>query len=306
MPASWMRRAIHAGVGAAGSKPVTDRPVKTGQPTGSSTTTSYADLGRRRHRPVGRVGEVEAVGQRGLAADTAQRQRVRAVGVDLELDDLVAQRQHVEDVVARLAGVGGQHDDAVVVVAEAELLGGADHPGRHVAVGLARGDREVAGQHAAGQDHRHQVADGEVVGAAHDALRVAGAVGRADVDRAPADGLAVALRLVLEGQHPADDERSGDVVPGPLDRLELEAEGRQARGELLGGDVGQVRDDSTDPRNRGTHRGVRAPFRRRTRSGRRPRTGRAGPPRRAGTSGSGRCPCRTRTPCSARGRPRTR
>ena len=42
MPASWMRRAIHAGVGAAGSKPVTDRPVKTGQPTGSSTTTSYA------------------------------------------------------------------------------------------------------------------------------------------------------------------------------------------------------------------------------------------------------------------------
>ncbi len=42
MPASWIRRAIQSGVGADGSKPVTERPAKTGQPTGSSTTTSYA------------------------------------------------------------------------------------------------------------------------------------------------------------------------------------------------------------------------------------------------------------------------
>ena len=45
-----------------------------------------------------------------------------------------------------------QHDDAVVVVAHAQLAGRADHAVRGAAVGLAGGDPEVAGQHAAGQD----------------------------------------------------------------------------------------------------------------------------------------------------------
>ena len=42
------------------------------------------------HVALGRVAEGRVVGQRGLAGDPTQGQRVGAVGVDLELDDLVA------------------------------------------------------------------------------------------------------------------------------------------------------------------------------------------------------------------------
>src|SRR5205085_1711892 len=103
-------------------------------------------------------------------------------------------------------------DDAVVLVAEAELLGGADHAVAHVAVGLARGDDEAAREHGPGQADHDQVALDEVVRTAHDAARLSvGVEGLADVDAAPADGLAVLLRLVGEGQDPADDERAADV-----------------------------------------------------------------------------------------------
>ena len=133
-----------------------------------------------------------------------------------------------------------------MVVAQAELGGGADHPGRDVAVGLARGDLEAAGQHSAGQHDDDQVAGREVVGAADDALRLPGAVRVTDVDGAPVDGLAVLLRLGLDGQHAADHERTADLGAGPLQRLELEAEGGQAAGEVLarqvGGQVGVVAD----------------------------------------------------------------
>ena len=65
------------------------------------------------------VGRVEA--ERRLAGDAAQGQGVGAVRVDLELDDLLAEAEQVAGVVAGLAGVRGQHDDALVVLAEAEL-----------------------------------------------------------------------------------------------------------------------------------------------------------------------------------------
>ncbi len=132
-----------------------------------------------------------------LAGDAAQGQGVGPVGVDLELDGLLVEAEQRAYVLAGRAGVGGQHDDAVVVLAEAELARRADHPGRDVAVGLARGDLEPAGQDAAGQHDDDQVARREVVGAADDALRLTGAVGVGDVDGAPVDGLAVLLRLGL-------------------------------------------------------------------------------------------------------------
>ena len=66
----------------------------------------------------------------------------------------------------RAAGVvteqSGEHDDAVVVVAEAELALGADHAVGDVAVGLARGDVEAPGQHGAGQDDDDEVADSKL------------------------------------------------------------------------------------------------------------------------------------------------
>ena len=130
-----------------------------------------------------------------LAGDAADGQRVRAVGVDLELDGLLVESEQGAYVLAGLAGVGGEHDDPVVVLADAELARGTDHPGRDVAVGLARGDLEPAGQDSPGQHDDDQVARREVVGPADDALRLTGAVGVGDVDGAPVDGLAVLLRL---------------------------------------------------------------------------------------------------------------
>ena len=76
-------------------------------------------------------------------------------------------------VVARASPTSaGQHQDARVVVADAELADRADHAVGDVAVGLARGDREAAGQHRAGQRDDDEVADGEVVRAADDAARL--------------------------------------------------------------------------------------------------------------------------------------
>ena len=166
---------------------------------------------------VGGVVEGDGVPQGSLAGDTAHRHGVGPVGVDLELDDLVAQVEQVEDVVSRLTGIARQHDDAVVVVTESELLGGADHAGGDVAVGLAGGDLEATWQHAAGEYDDDEVARLEVVRAADDALGLTGAVGVAHVDRAPVDGLAVLLRLGLLGQHATDHQRAGDVVPRPFE-----------------------------------------------------------------------------------------
>ncbi len=197
--------------------------------------------------PLGWVGVRRVVRQRRLARDPPQRQRIGTVGVDLELDHVVAQVEVGEGVVTRLPRVGRQHDDPGMIVAKPELLRGADHARGDVAVGLARGDLEATRQHATREHHHDQVADREVVCATHDALRLTGAVCVADVDGAPVDGLPVLLRLGLHRQHPADDERPGDVVAGVLQPLELEPERGQPAREVAGGDaVGQV-DVVTDP-----------------------------------------------------------
>jgi hypothetical protein len=88
-----------------------------------------------------------------------------------------------------------------------------DHAVGHVAVGLARGDRERAGQHRARQRHDDLVADEEVARAADDAVHRGAAVGRGlavgrDAHLAPADGLAVGLRLLDELEHLAHDDRA--------------------------------------------------------------------------------------------------
>src|SRR5262249_61113518 len=82
-----------------------------------------------------------------------------------------------------------EHDDAGMVVAHAELAPGDDHAVGVVPVRAPGGDGEPTRQLAAGQYHRDEVAYGEVGRAAHDLLRVAGAVGRPDVDRAEPDRL---------------------------------------------------------------------------------------------------------------------
>ena len=221
--------------------------------------------GRRRRSTGegGRVAEGAAGGVAVLAGDAAQAEAVAAVGGDVDLDDLVLEAEQRDRVVAGLERAEDllvalepllQHDDAVVVLAEAELAGGADHPVADVAVGLARRDGEAAGQHRAGQDDDDEVADGEVEGAADDALR--GAVGQplavlADVDLAPADGLAVLLRLLDQLQHPADDERAGDVAA--VQPLLLQADPDEAGGDVAAGRPRRHVDVVAQPGDRRAH-----------------------------------------------------
>ena len=179
---------------------------------------------RRGHVEERRVAQRQAVRDGGLAGDAAHGQAVAAVRGDGDVEDLVDELEQLDRVGAGLV-LRRQHDDAVrAVVAHAELVAGADHAVRGLAVRLARGDREVAGQHGAGEDHDDLVADGEVTGAADDLLRFTGAVGGADVDGAEADGLLEALQL-LDGQDLSDDEGALEAGADLLDGLDLEADG---------------------------------------------------------------------------------
>ena len=209
-------------------------------------------------RQVGRRGgaEVREVGAgrvRVLAGDAAHGEAVAAVGRDVDLEHLLAdaeQRLGVEARRGRLVGQSepGQHDDPVVVLTDAELACGADHPVGDVPVRLARGDREAAGQHRSRQRDDDVVAGLEVVRAADDAARRL----LADVDLAPVDRLAVGLRLGAPGQDVADDEGAGDLA-GAVDRLLLEPDAHQLGGELLGGQAGRQRDVGAQPGERDEH-----------------------------------------------------
>src|SRR5690606_19042647 len=162
------------------------------------------------------VGGARAVGV--LPRDAPQREAVATVWRHVDLDGLAVQPEQRDRVLSGLKALGagtepvGQHDDAVVIRAETELERGADHAGADVAVGLARGDLEVPGQHTAGQDHRNQVTGLEVVRPADDPLRFARAVRVTDIDLAPVDGLAVLLLLGCHLQDATDHERTPDIA----------------------------------------------------------------------------------------------
>src|SRR5690348_15282287 len=146
---------------------------------------------------------------------------------DRQVEHPVAQPGPAGEVLAQRRVVG-QHQDAGVIVAEAELGGRADHALRHPAVGLAGADLESARQHGPGQRQRHQVTDREVDRAADDVPVLA--VARLNP--------AVPDRLAEPGQllDLADlgDDHAGDVVPGRLDGLDLEADRGQPGGYLTG------------------------------------------------------------------------
>ena len=247
-----------------------------------------------------------------LAGQAAHREAVAAVRRDVDLDDLLAEPQQSDGVVADLDAVEllrrqqpGQHDDPGVVVADAELVLGADHPVGHPAVGPAGGDLEPAGQDGAGQHDDDEVADLEVRGPADDLLVLPLGLHlavRPDVDDAVADGLAVLLDLLVDGEHAADDDRTGEVAA--VDRLLLQADRHERLGDVgargARGEVGVL----AQPAQRCAH--LRPPSRTARRTGRRPRRCRACRSRRGAAAARVRCPARTRTRCRRPGRCRRR
>src|SRR5699024_7606118 len=115
-----------------------------------------AVIGRRVHLGDGvaaDIGEDLALHLRIFAGDAAHGQLVAAVRGDVDVEGDLVEAEQGDRVIAGLTGQAeiGQHDDAGVILAEAELLGRADHPVGGVAVGLAGGDGEISGQNGSGQ-----------------------------------------------------------------------------------------------------------------------------------------------------------
>ncbi|MCB5293643.1 hypothetical protein BJQ90_03098 [Arthrobacter sp. SO3] len=164
-----------------------------------------------------------------FAGHPADGERIAAVRGDVDFGGLVVEIQELHGVGAdsRVQPDPGQHQDAVVVLADAELTHGGDHPGGQVAVGFPRGNVEVAGQHGAGKGDHHLVAFHEVVGAADDALDTGGVdalAGEAlllalgdDPDLAPVDGLAVGLGFLDDVQDLAHHDGAPEGIRRPVD-----------------------------------------------------------------------------------------
>ena len=249
-----------------------------------------------------------ALGVPELAGESTHREAVPTVRGHVGLDGLLGEAEQGDGVVAGGQGRGLlgteqslEDDDALVVVPEADLVLGADHAVGDVAVRLACGDGEVAGQDGSRQHDDDEVTHLEVVGAADDLLVLA--LGQhlavlADVDGAPADGLAVLLGLEGNVEHPADDERPGEVTT--VEVLLLEADGDESGSDVgAAGPLGQL-GELGEPAEWHPH--VRPPSRTAARSAGRPRPCRACPARRDAASVPSRCRARRRTRSRCRGR----
>ena len=150
-----------------------------------------------------------------------------------------------------------------MVIADAEFTHGGDHAGGEVAVGFARGDAEVAGQHGARKGDHHLVALNEVVRAADDALHAGGVDALAGegllltlgdhADLAPVDGLAVGLGFLDQGQHLADDDGTLQGVGGPVHGLFFEADLHEVGHDFLGARIGRNGREFTQPGKGDTH-----------------------------------------------------
>ena len=123
-------------------------PVASGRVLDQNRVTISVRDQRRDQRSRIRVRQRQRMCQ--LAGDAAHREAVPAIRRDRQLDDQVVQPDDRPRLRTRLGGTGRQHDDAGVVVADAQLATGADHSGRLPAVRGALGNREIAGQYGTG------------------------------------------------------------------------------------------------------------------------------------------------------------
>ena len=189
--------------------------------------------------PAGSQSERQTEVRRELSRDADDAHCVGPVRGDGHVEDRVVEAEHLADVASQL-GAAVEREDAVVILAEAELACRAQHAFAHDAADLALGDLEVAGEHRAHFRERHDHSGLDVGGAAHDALLAV-----AVVDVGEADLVGVGVR-----QHVEDARRDHAVDLGArlFDRLDLDAELVQRVGDR--GDVGDrvvERREVTDP-----------------------------------------------------------
>jgi hypothetical protein len=200
-----------------------------------------------------------------FAGNAPDGERVAAVRGDVDFRGLVVEPQEFHRVGAdlRIQPDPREHQDAVVVLADAEFADGGDHARREVAIGFACGNPEVTGQHGAGKGHHHFVALNEVVGSADDALHAGGVdalAGEAlllalgdDPDLAPVDGLAVGLGFLDDAQHLAHHDGALQAVRRAVDRFFLKADLYQLGHNVFGRCSGRYLREFSQPGKWDTH-----------------------------------------------------
>jgi hypothetical protein len=207
---------------------------------------------RCRDGEAGGIEEIQSVRRRSLASDPAHGEGIAPIRGHRNIEHLVTEFEHGPRIgtrVHRQWGIGRvQNQDPFVGLADTELPGRADHAVRDVAVGPTCGDRNAPAQHRSWQGDHNQIAHGEIVRPADDPPRF----GFGHIHLAPADRLAVLLRLVEEFQDATDNHGSGDVGD-PLDRLHLESGAHQAGCHQAPGLPRWQRDVLTEPRQRDPH-----------------------------------------------------
>ena len=181
-------------------------------------------LAVRQHKILkGRTGSVAP-----LASNTAQRERVTAVRGHVHLSSLIVQAQQLHRIGTKLRvqAQSRKHQDATVIIANAQLTSRSNHASRLVAVSLTSGNRETTGQNSAGQGHNNLVAGYEIVGTTNNALnagRLNALTGqslllalRNHTHLAPVHGLAVRVSLRLHGEHLTNHNRAGQLIRGAV------------------------------------------------------------------------------------------
>ena len=212
-------------------------------------------LAVRQHKILeGRTGSVAP-----LAGNTAQRERVTAVRGHVHLSSLIVQAQQLHRVGAnlRVQAQSGQHQDAAVIIANAQLTGRGDHARRLVAVSLTSGNRETAGQNSAGQGHNNLVAGLEVVGTTNNALnagRLNALTGqslllalRNHTHLAPVHGLAIRVGLRLHGKHLTNHNRAGQLIRRAVNVFFFQANLHQGRHQIFSRSILSYRHELAQP-----------------------------------------------------------
>ena len=146
--------------------------------------------------------ELAAEERRDLARNADHREQVDPIHGRSDVEHVIADRKDVEERRARLCALGENHDPRVVVP-EADLVLGEDHPARRLPAQLPLIQRLVEDrQERAGQSDRDGGAGLEVPRAADDLARVA--LPHVDLTHAQPVG----VRVRLDREHTADEEAS--------------------------------------------------------------------------------------------------
>ncbi|MDT4829886.1 hypothetical protein FQZ97_633200 [compost metagenome] len=173
-----------------------------------------------------RAGDRRIVECTHFAGEAGKAQAVATVGGQAQFDDHVIQAEVGADVLAH-GGVGGQFHQAVVVIADLQFGGRAEHAVGLDATQLGLLDLEVAGQFGADHGEGDLQAGAHVGRAAHD---LEGLAAVADL----ADAQLVGVRVLFGAQHLAHDH-AAEGTGHRGDAVDFEAGHGQTSHQLVAG-----------------------------------------------------------------------